>query len=134
MLYSGERLAAAARRRVRGYRETLLLADKGVIGSVELAQPFNLSGGAAPPAPSTGARSPSPSSPTPRIAANAEDPQPIPDQIASIGLSLEWHPPRGPVAHPRLWHALEDARQTGERDLQDRGVHFRFIFRPLQLD
>ena len=61
-------------------------------------------------------------------------PSPIPDQIASIGLSLEWHPHEALSLTLAYGHALEDARQTGERDLQDRGVHFRFVFRPLQLD
>jgi hemolysin activation/secretion protein len=50
-LYSGERLSAGGDETVRGYRENLILADRGVIGSAELSHPLRL--GAAP-APGSG--------------------------------------------------------------------------------
>src|SRR6185437_14487239 len=38
VLYSGERFSAGGESTVRGFRENLLLADRGAVGSVELAQ------------------------------------------------------------------------------------------------
>ena len=41
VLYSGERFSAGGETTVRGYRETLLLTDEGVIGSIEIARPIS---------------------------------------------------------------------------------------------
>ena len=133
-LYSGERLAIGGYDTVRGYRETLVLADQGLIGSLELARPFTLSGDSVRPGAFDWGAFTLAAFADAAFAANAADPQLIPDQIASIGLSLEWHPHEALSLTLAYGYALKDARQTGERDLQDRGVHFRFIFRPLQLD
>ncbi|MBS0331258.1 MAG: ShlB/FhaC/HecB family hemolysin secretion/activation protein, partial [Proteobacteria bacterium] len=42
VVYAGERFSAGGEYTVRGYRENLLLADRGLIGSLELAQPVHL--------------------------------------------------------------------------------------------
>ena len=66
LLYSGERFSAGGATTVRGYRENALLADQGVVGSLELVQPLRLSGRRAGRAALTGGPLPSRPSPTAR--------------------------------------------------------------------
>ncbi|WP_299193694.1 ShlB/FhaC/HecB family hemolysin secretion/activation protein [uncultured Erythrobacter sp.] len=133
ILYSGERLAAGGRQTVRGYRETLALADQGMIGSIELAQPFDLTGrGGASQGFDWGRFS---------IAGfvdgawldNREVEDPVADMLWSVGAALTWQPSPGLSATFAYAHALKDAVPPGSRDLQDRGFHFAVTLRPLQL-
>lgn len=133
LLYSGERIGVGGVGTVRGYREALVLADRALIGSVELAYPFSLSGssGAARgfdwgaftlAAFADGA-----------MVRNAEPPQPIPRELWSVGASLEWHPSDGVSLSLAYGYALKDVTQAGTRDLQDRGLHFRLTVHPFAL-
>lgn len=133
LLYSGERLAAGGDYTVRGYRETLALVDRGVIGSVELYQPLSLSrrrangrgfnpGAFGLSAFADGA-----------FLRNAIDPQPRPDTLASVGGGVAWTPSPALTARITYGYAIFAAQQVGSRDLQDRGVQFRLTLRPLAL-
>ncbi len=125
VLYAGERFVAGGSQTVRGYRESLLLADRGVIGSVELARPLQLGSGAVGP---LGLRW---GSFTPSLFADgavmrnaARGFQPVPGEIASIGASLAWTPSPSLSARLTYGHALVDAAITGSRDVQDDGLSF----------
>ena len=91
ILYSGERLSIGGATSVRGYRESLYLVDRGLIGSVELAYPFSLSRPRAGGEIDLGAF-------TASIFAdgatfkNATAPQPDRTFISSVGGSLAWAP------------------------------------------
>ena len=133
ILYSGERLAIGGAASVRGYRETLLLADRGLVGSVELARPFSLSGG-------DGGRGrwdwggfTAGIFADAALADNVQGPDPDPQRIASIGVMLAWQPSDALSLRVDYGRALVDANQTGSRDLQDRGIHFRLVVHPLSL-
>lgn len=135
ILYSAERLGIGGEASVRGYRETLLLADTGAVGSVEIAYPFSLSGVDGPRRRfDWGAFSISAFADA-AYARTAEDPQPNPDFIASVGASLAWQPAEGLSLRATYGHALVDivANPSGMRDLQDRGFHFRLTVYPLRL-
>ncbi|WP_162806551.1 ShlB/FhaC/HecB family hemolysin secretion/activation protein [Sphingosinicella terrae] len=132
VLYSAERLSIGGEASVRGYRESLLLADQGVIGSAEIAQPFSLSGRPPGSVPfDWGAFS---------LAAfadagwgrNAEGPQPSPRTLVAVGAALAWQPSDAIALRVAYGHALKEAVQTGSRDLQDRGVHLRLTVYPLR--
>lgn len=133
VLYSGERLGIGGESSVRGYRETLLLADQGLVGSLELALPISLSGG-------NGAR---------RAfdwgafsiggfldgayADNVEGTEPEPELIGAAGVSLSWQPSEAVALRLSYGHALVGVDPTGSRSLQDDGVHVRFTVYPLRL-
>ena len=53
--------------------------------------------------------------------------------IASLGVGLTWQPSAALSLRVDYGHALVDAEQTGSRDLQDRGVHFRLVLHPISL-
>lgn len=133
IIYSGERFAAGGVETVRGYRETLILADTGVVGSMELAQNFTLSpnrnmrssfdwGAFSASAFVDGA-----------YVGNREGSPVAADHLASVGLGLSWVP--SPAISTRISYAisLNEVAAPGSRDLQDRGVHFRVTIRPLLL-
>lgn len=133
ILYSGERFAAGGRQTVRGYRETLVLTDMGAVGSVELAQPFSLTkGGGDGQGLDWGAF-------TATVFVdggmldNREIADPASDRLLSIGAGLTWRPSPGFQATLVYGHALKDAVAPGQRDLQDRGIHFAITLRPLKL-
>jgi hemolysin activation/secretion protein len=132
-LYSGERISAGGEGTVRGYRENLLLADRGVIGSVELSHPIRFGG---EPRGTTrfdwGSFSISAFADAAYLR-NARAPQPAPSFIPSVGASLAWTPTEALQARLSYGAALRDIEQTGSRDLQDRGLHFRVTFFPLRL-
>ena len=133
VLYSGERLAIGGAASVRGYRETLLLADRGLIGSLELARPFTLSGeGGATRGWDWGAFVASVFADA-ALADDVAGPDPSPRAIASLGLGLAWQPSDALSLRLDYGLALVDAQQTGSRDLQDRGVHVRLVLHPLRL-
>jgi hemolysin activation/secretion protein len=132
-LYSGERLSAGGEGTVRGYRENLLLADRGVVGSAELSHPIRLGG---EPRGGAGFDWGSFSISAFVDAAylrNARSPQPAPSFIQSAGASLAWTPTEALQARISYGVALRDIEQTGSRDLQDRGVHFRLTVFPLRM-
>ena len=132
VLFSGERLSAGGETTVRGYRETLILADKGVVGSLELAQPLSLSGrrGAAS-AFDWGAFSVS-GFVDGALMKNHRAPQPE-HRIYSVGASLAWTPADALSARITYAQDLRDVDVPGRRDLQDRGVQFRVTVRPLRV-
>jgi hemolysin activation/secretion protein len=131
LLYSGERFAVGGEYTVRGYRETLVLADRGANASVELAHPLSLTGGRRDESGvdwgafsvfgfADGA-----------VVSNAAGPQPFPDELASVGLGLAWIPSDAIFAQLTVAEALIDAPVLGSSDIQDRGVQFRITVRPL---
>jgi hemolysin activation/secretion protein len=133
LLYSSERLSVGGEYTVRGYRETLALVDTGVVGSVELAQPFSLSrNGRNAKGTDWGAFSLSAFADG-ALLRNRRDPQPAPDRLGSVGVSLAWVPSEAISARVTYARALVDAAPVGSRDLQDRGFQFRLTVRPLLL-
>jgi hemolysin activation/secretion protein len=131
ILYSGERLSSGGESTIRGYRENLLLTDKGLIGSVELSQRFSLSGGDrsgfdwggfAVAGFLDGAR-----------LYNAGRAMTPTSSLYSVGASLSWVPSDAILAKFSYGHALKDVGNTGKEDLQDRGIHFGITLYPLRL-
>ncbi|PXW78168.1 hemolysin activation/secretion protein [Blastomonas natatoria] len=125
VLYAAERFVAGGSATVRGYRESLLLADRGVIGSVELARAVTIGSGA------VGALGLRWGSFTPSVFADGavmrnatRGFQPQPGEIASIGASLAWTPSPSLSARLTYGAALIDAPITGSRDVQDDGLSF----------
>lgn len=133
ILYSGERLSAGGEYTVRGYRETLILADTGAIGSVELAQPFSLTGGRRDASGVDWGAFQAALFVDGAYLDNREGQQPAPQSIGSVGISLAWTPIDAFQARITYGEALVDAPIVGERDLQDRGVQFRLTLRPTRL-
>ncbi len=132
ILYSGERFSAGGETTVRGYRENLILADNGLIGSVELARPVRLSRvqggdgrfdwGAFNLAVFVDAAA----------MRNVHPPQPQ-RPIASLGLSLAWIP--SDVVSAQLTYGVElaKAQLSGDKDIQDHGLAFRLTMHPLRI-
>jgi hemolysin activation/secretion protein len=132
VLYSGERFSAGGETTVRGYRETLLLTDEGVIGSIEIARPISLSGRqGAGKAFDWGAFTLA-GFVDGALVRNKTDPQPD-HRIYSVGGSLTWTPAEALSARITFAEALKDVEVPGSRDLQDRGISFRVTVRPLRL-
>ncbi len=132
VLYAGERLSAGGATTVRGYRENLLLADKGVVGSLELGQPIRIWGPARRDGGGFDWRSAF--SLTGFVDGaqlrNYRPPQPG-DGIYSLGAALAWTPSDALSAQLTWGHALNKVDLSGNRDLQDRGVYFSVTVRPL---
>ena len=104
-----------------------------MVGSAELAYPFTLSGRAGRArGVDWGAFSISAFADA-AYAANVEDPQPRPDTIVSVGVSLTWQPSDAVSLRLTYGSALVDSELTGTTDLQDRGFHARFTIYPLRL-
>jgi hemolysin activation/secretion protein len=132
-LYSAEAFAAGGQSTVRGYRENLILADSGALGSLELACPLTLGRSFCV---ARGA-----DWKTVRLSAfvdgahmyNHFGPQPTPLNLASVGTSVTWAP--SPLLYVRLTYAyaLISPALTGPRDLQDRGFAFEVTVHPLSL-
>lgn len=133
ILYSGERLAAGGEYSVRGYRETLVLADTGVIGSVELAQGFSLTRGRRNAAGFDWGAFQASVFADGALLHNRAGPKPVPNELASVGTSLAWTPSDAIFARATYAEALNAAPLVGSRDLQDRGFQFRVTIRPLAL-
>ena len=133
LLYAPERFSIGGGDTVRGYRESLLLADEAAVGSVEIAQPFDLSGrrgsGSAfrlgsftLSAFADGA-----------LAHNRIAPQPLPKAVASLGGRLVWNPAEWLTGSATFGQALKHVEVTGNTDLQDRGFSFQITLHPLGL-
>ncbi|MEP3421634.1 MAG: ShlB/FhaC/HecB family hemolysin secretion/activation protein [Erythrobacter sp.] len=133
ILFSGERFAAGGAQTVRGYRETLVLADTGLNASVELAKSFSLSSARQTRNGVNLGRFSASVFADGAILGNREGPSAVPDDIASAGVGLSWIPSRAIEARLTYAEALVDAPLTGSRDLQDRGFSFRITLRPLEL-
>jgi hemolysin activation/secretion protein len=131
-LYSAARLAVGGASSVRGYRESLFLVDRGLIGTVELVKGFRLGRGARSGAVDWAAFSASVFGDA-AVFGNAIDPQPEKRSIASLAASLSWIPSDAFRASLTYGHALRDIPTTSGRSLQDRGVHFRVVLHPLAL-
>ena len=133
VLYTAERFSVGGSNTVRGYRENLILADRGVVGSVELAQPFSLSSGGA------ARRDVDLGSFTASLFVdgawvdNVGSGDPSPRWIASAGVSLLWTPSDALTARLTYGESLKKVQTVGKRDLQDRGFAFCVTVRPLAL-
>lgn len=130
VLYAGERLSAGGESTVRGYRENLLLADKGLIGSVELARGFNLSGRQGAGRRFDWGLFTASVFADGAYMRNVAGPQ-GPREIYGAGAALAWTPADWLFARLTLARDLKTVEAPGERDLQDRGVAFRVTLRPL---
>jgi len=132
LLYSGERFSAGGEATVRGYRENLLLADRGAVGSLELAQPLRLSKRR------MGARAFDWDAFTVSaftdgaLVRNDVGPQPK-HSISSVGASLAWAPSEALSARVTYAKALNTVDVAGKRNLQDHGFEFRVVVHPLRL-
>lgn len=132
-LYSGLRIAVGGINSVRGYRDSLFLVDRAVIGTLELAKTFDLS---ADKGGSGGFRWGAFSVSVFADGAafkNAEKPQPEERWLGSVGASLAWIPSDAFEASVTYGHALNDVPGPENRTLQDRGIHFRLIVHPAGL-
>lgn len=129
-LYSGERLAAGGEVSVRGYRETLVLADRGAIASVEFARPIRPFGRASGSGFDWGAFTASVFADGAYMR-NARPPHPK-KTLSSAGASLAWTPSEALSFRVTYARALDRVRIAGERDLQDDGVHIRMTVYPLR--
>jgi hemolysin activation/secretion protein len=131
-LYSAARLAVGGVSSVRGYRESLFLVDRGVIGTVEVARTFSLAGETSRGGLDWSAFTASIFGDAATFE-NAIDPQPEKRSIASVGASLAWTPSDAFRASITYGHALTEIASPANRTLQDRGVHFRIVMHPLAL-
>ena len=130
VLYAGERLSTGGETTVRGYRENLLLTDKGLVGSIELMQPFSLSGNR------RGFDWAGFRASVFTDAAYLRNGRGAPlaaKSLYSVGAALSWVPSDAIVARFSYGHALKEVGNAGNRDIQDRGMHFRIIVYPLRL-
>lgn len=129
-VYSGERFSAGGGQSVRGYRENQLLADEGLFGSLELARPVRLGGGAKGPLGlEWGSFTPSLFVDGAAVHNRDTDLQPDPNAIASIGAALAWTPSPRLAARVSYGYALTDVPVVGSRDLQDDGISFALTYR-----
>ena len=133
ILYSGERLSAGGEASVRGYRENFLLADRGVVGSLELSHPLRLSGRERKPSGVDFGAFALSGFFDAALVRNHRAPEPVLKSISSLGLAANWTPSDAIVARVAYGVALKGIDQVGGRDLQDRGLHFRFTLFPLRL-
>lgn len=131
LLYSGERFSAGGETTVRGYRENLILADKGIVGSVELAQPFRLGGRQSAARSFDWGAFTASAFVDGAYMQNHKAPQPA-HRLYSVGASLAWTPAEMLSARVTYAEDLETVEAAGERDLQDRGFSFRVTVRPLK--
>ncbi len=133
LLYSTERFSIGGSDTVRGYRASLLLADEAAVGSIELAQPFDLArkrGGASAfrwgaftiSAFADGA-----------LVRNRVAPQPLPKAVASVGGRLAWTPADWLSGSVTFGQALKQVVAAGSIDLQDRGFGFQLTVHPIGL-
>ena len=131
LLYSPERFAIGGADTVRGYRESLLLADEALVGSIGLAQPIAIGGrGRSGFRPGRFVVGPFLDG---VISHNRQEPQPLPTSIAGVGAALDWTPAPWLFARGTFAQPLRFVRATGDRNLQDRGFEFRVTIRPLEL-
>lgn len=132
VLYTSERFSVGGQDTVRGYRENLLLADTGVLASIELSRTFSLSGGRRSGGVDWGAVSAAIFADG-AIVRNEGGPNLAVDSISSVGISLTWAPTSAISAQLSYGVALSDVGVAASDDTQDNGIHFRIKMRPLGL-
>lgn len=131
LLYPGEKLSLGGAYSVRGYRENLLLADQGFIGSLELLHPFDLFE-------DSGSRDFRPGAflfgvfVDSALGRNRVLADPRPEELLSVGAQLSWVPSDAIEISATYAEALIDPVGIVNRDLQDRGISFRITIRPLR--
>ncbi len=118
-----EQLGVGGASTVRGYRENLLVRDRGFVGSIEFRFPvFRL------PLPFI---TQEPEDGQVQLATfydfgwseNVEEPSPDPRTISSAGLGVRWDP--HPKIHGELYWGFAFRKvNTEEKGLQDHGIHF----------
>lgn len=112
---------------VRGYRENQITTDNGALGSLEWRIPVT--------------RLPIPGLSRSRADGgiflcpfldagagwNTSRPDPSDKELSSLGVGLRWE--IGPGTHAECYwgHALREVSDSTEYDLQDDGIHFRFV-------
>ncbi|MFD1611965.1 ShlB/FhaC/HecB family hemolysin secretion/activation protein [Sphingomonas tabacisoli] len=133
ILYTAERFSVGGSASVRGYRENLILADRGVVGSIELAQPFSLSGRNADASGIDLGAFVASAFVDGAYVDNIGPADPSPRWIAGAGASLAWIPSEAFSARITYAKSLKDAPIVGRRDLQDRGFQFLVTVHPLVL-
>jgi hemolysin activation/secretion protein len=129
-LYSAEQFSAGGQDTVRGYRENLVLADSGVVGSLELGCPMAFG------QPICAARYTNWKSV--RLSAftdaaymrNRTGDQPTPEELSSVGLGLGWTPSDALSVRVSYARALVGAPRSGSKDLQDDGFQFNVTLHP----
>lgn len=132
ILYSLERVAAGGQDTVRGLRESALLADQGVIGSIELAKSFSIV--------SRGPTARKVSEKDLSLSVfldgawigNKGRLQPERRWLSSIGIGASWSPVNGVSAKASYAKTFVTLAQAKASDLQDRGFQFQIVFRPLE--
>jgi hemolysin activation/secretion protein len=133
ILYTAERFSVGGSASVRGYRENLILADRGVVGSLELAQPFSLSGRKADASGVDLGAFVASAFVDGAYVDNVGLADPAPRWIAGAGGSLAWIPSEAFSARLTYGKSLNKVPIVGRRDLQDRGIQFFVTVRPLVL-
>lgn len=133
ILYAAERLSVGGEASVRGYRENFTLADRGVIGTVELSQPFSLSGSAARAKSSDWGAFTLTGFADGAYVGDVDRGRPPVRKLASIGASLAWTPHPAFFAQMSYGEALTFRRSNASDELQDKGFQFRVTVRPLAL-
>ena len=123
-LLPSEKFALGGTQSVRGYRENLLVKDRGWTGSLEYRHPAErwLAGANAEPA-DIGRLQLAAFIDMGR-GADEQDPGTGPKKLASVGTGVLWDPAPGVQLQLYLAKALEKV-EVQQRSLQDRGVHFR---------
>jgi hemolysin activation/secretion protein len=132
-LYTAERMSIGGENSVRGYRENLLLADRAVFGSVELAYNFSLTGGNTDDRGFDWGAFRVAGFLDGALADNAKEPDPFLKELASAGASLTWKPSDAISARVTYAEAFKNANLPGKRHLQDKGFQFHVVLRPLLL-
>ncbi|RAK62781.1 ShlB/FhaC/HecB family hemolysin secretion/activation protein [Phenylobacterium kunshanense] len=132
ILYSGERFSAGGETTVRGYRENLILADNGLVGSVEIARPLSFARGQARSGGFTWDAFTVSAFADGAYVRNDRPPHPK-REIYSVGASLAWTPSEALSARVTYGHALNKVELFGSKDLQDDGLQVRIVLRPLKL-
>lgn len=129
-LLPSEKFAVGGMQSVRGYRENLLVKDRGWTGSVEYRHPierwFAGPGGAPPEI----GRLQLAAFVDAGRGADEQDTSTGPRRLRSAGLGVLWDPVPG--AQFQVYLARPHTKVTlSHRALEDRGVHFRFAFQQL---
>ena len=130
VIYAAERMPVGGYFSVRGYRESLFLADNAAVGSVELAYPLSKRASAQSASIFNGLS----------VAAfldaawfeNNVGPDLQRKFVAGSGVSLQWEPTPSFSTRLAYAHAFHDVLVSSEKDLQDESVYFGITVTPLE--